>query len=168
MSLNEKLIAFQNRAESDYKEAPGFKNTLRYILAFVLFMGSTVLAALLLPYHKLKGMLKKSAEIGTRGVVNVVTDTNVTAVFESHPLIVLDFWAVWCGPCIMMEPLLTKFAENNPDVFVGKVDADRNTALVKKFRIKGLPQIILIKNGEEIKRHAGPLTQRELADFVKG
>lgn len=167
MSLSERLIAFQNRAENDYKEEPGFKNTLRYIVAFVLFVGSTVLAALLLPYNKLKGTFKKSGGMEAQGVVNTVTDLNVTSVFESYPLIVLDFWAAWCGPCIMMEPLLKKFAENNPGIFVGKVDADKNTHLVKEFRIKGLPQIVLIQDGKEIERHAGPLTQGELADFVK-
>lgn len=168
MSLNEKLIAFQNRAESDYKEAPGFKNTLRYIAAFLLFMGSTIWAAMLFPYNKMKGVIKKSTGIEMRGVVNAVTDVNATSVFDSQPLIVLDFWAAWCGPCIMMEPLLKRFAEDNPDVFVGKVDADQNANLVKEFRIKGLPQILLLKDGKEIKRHAGPLTQRELADFLKG
>ena len=80
---------------------------------------------------------------------------------------VLAFWAEWCGPCIMMEPILKKFATQNNEVVVGKVNADHNNGLVKRYKIRGLPQILLIKNGEEIKRNAGALSITELANFVK-
>ena len=66
---------------------------------------------------------------------------------------------------LMMNSTLEKFATESNDIRVTKVNADLNRKLLKKFKIRGLPQFILMKNGEEIQRHAGAMTIFELTEF---
>ena len=65
----------------------------------------------------------------------------------------------------MMNSAIEKFATESKDIRIAKVNADLNRKLLKKFKIRGLPQFVLMKNGEEIKRHAGAMTIFELTEF---
>ena len=65
----------------------------------------------------------------------------------------------------MMNSTLEKFATESNAIRITKVNADLNRKLLKKFKIRGLPQFVLMKNGEEIKRHAGAMTIFELTKF---
>ena len=94
-----------------------------------------------------------------------LNDRNIDSVLKKEKLVLVDFWAEWCGPCLMMNSTLEKFATKSNDIRIAKVNADLNRKLLKKFKIRGLPQFILMKNGEEIKRHAGAMTMFELTEF---
>ena len=78
------------------------------------------------------------------------------AVVEAAPLAVVDFWAVWCGPCKMLSPLMETLEEQYGDrVLVAKVNVDEEPELARQFGVKSIPMLVVMKNGEVIKRSVG-------------
>ncbi len=78
--------------------------------------------------------------------------------------VLVDFWADWCMPCKMMLPILNDLAEDLPEgYFVAKLDVQKNQIIPQKFGVKGIPTLILFKDGKEINRFVGVKTK----DFLK-
>lgn len=70
--------------------------------------------------------------------------------------ILVDFWAEWCGPCKQMNPVLDQLAEEIAgSATIAKVNVDESPALAQKFGVQSLPTFLVLKDGEEIKRHSG-------------
>lgn len=70
---------------------------------------------------------------------------------SANDTVVVEFGAVWCGPCRSFLPHYKKFAEANPDIVCVKVDVDTDPGFVQRFRIQSVPQVFLFKNGEYVK-----------------
>lgn len=69
-------------------------------------------------------------------------------VLNSGKTCLVDFYAVWCGPCKMMSPVVDEIAAENADIVVGKIDVDENEELAMKYGVMSIPTILVIKNGE--------------------
>lgn len=162
MSIREKLIDFQNQAEANFEEKKSFNNGIRYAFAFLLFMSSTLWATFTIPFRWLRKGLSNHKRPAS---IVKLTKENQDHLLTKEPLVLLDFWAEWCGPCIMMDPLLDQFAEQAEGICIAKVNADVNPKLIKQFKIRGIPQFILLQHGKEVKRHAGPMTLNDLQAF---
>ncbi len=91
-----------------------------------------------------------------------ITDTNFEElVIKSEKLVLLDFWAVWCGPCRSIAPIIDELSmEYEGSVLIGKVDVDGNQMITSKFGIRNIPTLIFIKNGEVVDKLVGA-TQKE-------
>jgi len=76
-------------------------------------------------------------------------------VVRSDKKVLLDFWAPWCGPCQMVLPLVEEIAAERPDIKVGKVNVDEERELAKQFRVMSIPTLVVLENGEVIKRVVG-------------
>ena len=98
-----------------------------------------------------------------------VTDENFdTEVLKSSKPIVVDFWAEWCGPCKMIAPILEEIANEMSDkVLVGKLNVDENSQTPPKYGIRGIPTLILFKNGEAVGTHVGALSKSDLVKFIE-
>lgn len=83
-------------------------------------------------------------------------------VMQSDQTVVIDFWASWCGPCRMFTPIIEQFAEENPEVVVGKVNIDEQSALTERFHIMSVPTLVIIKDGEIVKKNPGVITKEEI------
>lgn len=96
-----------------------------------------------------------------------ITDANFSEVVEnsSQPVLV-DFWATWCGPCRMLGPIVDEFAEQQEAVVVGKVNVDEQPALASKFGVMTIPTLILFKEGKEVDKSIGLISQDELTKFA--
>ena len=85
---------------------------------------------------------------------------------QDKPVLV-DFFAVWCGPCKMLGPILEQVKDNLGDgVSIIKIDVDKNPGLAAKYQVKGVPTILLFKNGKQVWRQSGLLQKDEIINII--
>lgn len=83
-------------------------------------------------------------------------------------LVVLDFWAEWCGPCRMLAPVLEEIGTEYPEVAFGKVNVDEEAGLAQMFGIVSIPTLVFMKNGKIIKKSVGYLDADGLRAVLDG
>ena len=89
-------------------------------------------------------------------------------VINSEKPILVDYWAEWCGPCKMIAPILEEVANEMSDkVLVGKLNVDENSQTPPKYGIRGIPTLMLFKNGEAVGTHVGALSKSDLVKFIE-
>ena len=93
-----------------------------------------------------------------------VTKENFQSLVESTPTVLLDFWAVWCGPCKMIAPIVEEIAEEREDILVGKVDVDTEMELAMQFGVSSIPTLVVIRDGKPAAKSVG---YRPKADVLK-
>lgn len=99
-------------------------------------------------------------------VLNIKNENFETVVLDSSKPVLVDFWASWCGPCKMLAPVIDEFAEDHPEFKIGKVNVDDENALTRKFRIRSVPTLIVFKDGVEVNRAVGVLSEDELEELL--
>mgnify|MGYP000672147809 CR=1 FL=1 len=97
-------------------------------------------------------------------VVCQLTDSNFDSeVINSEKPVLVDFWAVWCGPCKLITPEVEKLAEERKDdLKVGKLNVDENRDTAIKYGINSIPTLLLFKNGEVVKRLIGAMPKDKI------
>ena len=97
-----------------------------------------------------------------------VTDSSFDAdVLNSSKPVLVDFWAEWCGPCKMIAPVLSEVAdEYNDKITIAKMDVDANTDTPAKFGVRGIPTLIIFKDGAVHAQKVGALSKAQLLEFV--
>ncbi len=91
-----------------------------------------------------------------------ITDQSIGDLLQQDKLVVIDFWAAWCGPCKMIAPIIDELAADNSDIIVGKVDVSENAKAASDYAITGIPCIVFIKNGQEVDRIKGVIPKKAL------
>ncbi|MFT7611279.1 MAG: thioredoxin 1 [Parvicellaceae bacterium] len=93
---------------------------------------------------------------------------NFDNIIKSGPLVLVDFYADWCGPCTMQAPILIEISkELKGSVRIIKIDVDKNQTISGRYKIRNIPTLMLFKNGKDIWRKGGVSAKEELIRLIK-
>lgn len=97
---------------------------------------------------------------------NITKENFENEVMKSEQVVLLDFFATWCGPCRMVGPIIDEIAEENTDILVGKVDVDAQTELATQFQVYSIPTLVVMKDGKVLTQSTGAKTKQQILDML--
>lgn len=100
-------------------------------------------------------------------VLTITKENFEQEVLRADKPVLVDFWAVWCGPCRMVAPVVEEIAAENPDIVVGKVNVDEQPELAQKYGVMSIPTLIVFKDGQAINQTVGARSKSALLSLVK-
>ena len=101
-------------------------------------------------------------------MAKIATNNSFDSLLLDSRLVIVDFWAVWCGPCRMLSPLLDEVEEEMADkIVVVKVNVDDADEVAARYRIMSIPTILFIKNGEMVDKTVGAMPKPALVEKIK-
>ena len=99
-------------------------------------------------------------------VIHVTKENFQSLVLESDKMVLLDCWAVWCGPCKMIAPIVEQIAGERSDVLVGKIDGDSQMELAVQFGIVSIPTLIVMEKGQIVAKSVGYQSREEILKLL--
>lgn len=99
-------------------------------------------------------------------IVHITKENFSKEVMETEKVVLLDFWATWCGPCQMIAPILEEVAQDCPNVTIGKIDVDKEQELAMSFNISSIPTLIVIKNGKAVDKAVGLRAKNQIIEMI--
>ena len=95
------------------------------------------------------------------------TDNTFEKMIKDNKIVVTDFWASWCNPCLMIAPHLESISDEMKDIVVAKHNIDEEPNTPTKFGVRGIPTMLLFKNGELASTKVGATTKSNIQDWIK-
>ncbi|GAA4893101.1 thioredoxin TrxA [Ferrimonas pelagia] len=100
-------------------------------------------------------------------IITLSDDSFETDVLKADQPVLVDFWAEWCGPCKMIAPVLDELAtEYEGKITIGKMNVDQNSGTPAQYGIRGIPTLLLFKNGELAGSKVGAASKTQLKEFI--
>ena len=88
-------------------------------------------------------------------------------IMKSEKIVLLDFYADWCGPCRMVSPLVDEIAEENSQVLVGKINVDQEPELAGAFGVASIPTLVVMKNGKVVSQSSGARPKAQILAMLE-
>ena len=142
------------------------KNKVVIVILCVVFVGSLFAINRVLKKQE-QNIDNKNIKEENMSVLEVMSDSFEEEVLKSEKPVLVDFYADWCGPCKMLAPIVDAVAEENSDVKVCRMNIDENEELAVKYGIMSIPTLVVIKNGEEVRRTVGVVGKEEILEMLK-
>ena len=95
-------------------------------------------------------------------VLNITKENFENEVVKSEKVVLLDFFASWCGPCRMVAPVVEEIAEENENIVVGKVDVDAQMELATQFQVYSIPTLVVMKDGKIVTQSSGAKSKAQI------
>ncbi len=95
-----------------------------------------------------------------------LTKENFNEKVESNEIVILDFWAPWCGPCRQFAPIFEEAAKENPDILFGKINTEEEQELAAYFQIRSIPTVMVMREGIVVFAQPGLLPKEALEDIL--
>ena len=96
-----------------------------------------------------------------------VNINNYEEIVNSGKIVLLDFYADWCGPCRMVSPIVEEIADENPQYIVGKINVDEEQELAEKFYVSSIPMLAVVKNGEVVNQSVGARPKAQILAMLE-
>ncbi|MFP3044508.1 MAG: thioredoxin [Thermocladium sp.] len=109
---------------------------------------------------------RKYKELTRPAEVSHLTKNNFDEFIKEHEVAVVDFWAPWCAPCFMLEPIIKQLAIELKDVGFGKVNSEEEPDIAARYYVMSLPTIIIFKNGEPVDTVIGVVPKKALLNRI--
>lgn len=114
-----------------------------------------------------KTALRKTPMVQDHEEIITITEKNFEEVTRDK-IILVDFWAEWCAPCRLIAPVLNELTDEMADhQYIGKINIERYPSLAQRFNVRGIPTLLILKNGVEVKRIVGVKTKAYLVKELK-
>ena len=95
-------------------------------------------------------------------------DTTFFQTINKFPIMLVDFWAPWCGPCRMMSPIIDQIGKDYlGKLVIGKINIDENPLIARQFSISSIPTLMLFKRGKEVNKIIGSVSKNKIDEMVK-
>lgn len=111
--------------------------------------------------------MKAPEHKGIKMSVIELTKDNFNDTVDNNDIVVVDFWAEWCGPCKSFAPVFEKVAENHPEIVFGKIDTEEQAELAQAFQIRSIPTLMLFREQIQLFAQPGALSIAQLEDLVQ-
>ena len=95
-------------------------------------------------------------------VLNITKENFENEVVKSEKVVLLDFFASWCGPCRMVAPVIDEIAEENEHIVVGKIDVDAQSELATQFQVYSIPTLVVLKDGKIVNQATGAKSKAQI------
>ena len=100
-------------------------------------------------------------------IIEITSKAQFDESVKSENLTIVDFWAVWCGPCRVLKPLLHKIAGEHSEIQLLTVDVDANQELAAEYDINSIPAVFMFKNGEIVDSFVGVMPENEILEKIE-
>ena len=100
-------------------------------------------------------------------VLQITKDNFEELVVKNDKVVLLDFWAPWCGPCRMVSPLIDQIGEEQTDFAVGKVNVDEEPELASRFGVMSIPTLVVVKGGQVVRQEVGARPKGQIVSMVQ-
>ena len=103
----------------------------------------------------------------SENIIEITSKTQFDEAIKSENLTIVDFWAVWCGPCRVLKPLLHKIAGEHPEIQLLTVDVDANQELAAEYDINSIPAVFFFKNWDIVDSFVGVMPENEILEKIE-